>query len=89
MPFIDYATRRGMEKGLEQGRQEGLREGKQEGLREGFLVGINLSLKRRFPAQASQLLTEIRQVADAQKLEAILNAIENAATPDELRRLWS
>jgi flagellar biosynthesis/type III secretory pathway protein FliH len=85
MPYIDSATRRGMEQGL----QQGLREGKEEGLREGLLRGIALGLKLKFRAEAPQLVQEIQRITEIEKLEAIYQTIETAATPEELRRVWS
>jgi flagellar biosynthesis/type III secretory pathway protein FliH len=74
MPYIDSATRRGIEQGL------------QQGLREGLLRGIELGLKLKFRAEAPQLMQEIRPITEVEKLEAIRQAIETAATPEELRQ---
>ena len=73
MPFIDIAERKNREKGL----------------RQGVLTGIQPFLKAKFPEHWEQLLDEIRQVQDLTVVQAIPNAIQSAATPEELRRVWS
>jgi hypothetical protein len=70
MPYIDSATRWGME----------------QGLREGLLRGIELGLKLKFRSEAPRLMQEIRPITEVEKLEAIHQAIETAATPEELRQ---
>jgi hypothetical protein len=80
MPFIDIAERTGHKRGL----QEGL----SEGIRKGFLSGIEVSLKVKFGSAGLLLLPEIRQISDNEILEAVLQAIETANTPDDLRRVW-
>jgi hypothetical protein len=73
MPFVTIAERVGMEKGLEKG----------------LLKGIEVSLKVKFGAEGLALLPEIRALQDHELLEAVLEAIEAAANPDELRRVWA
>lgn len=68
-------------------REEGLAEGKAEGLREGLLEAIELGLKLRFGAEGLQCLPAIQQLADIDALRRIKQAIETAATPDDIRRL--
>src|SRR5262249_37537065 len=58
------------------------------GRMEGRLEGIELGLKLRFGEAGLALLPEIRQLEDDEKLAAVLAAIETAATPKELRRVW-
>jgi hypothetical protein len=62
---------------------------REEGLHEGLLKGIELGLKLRFGAAGLELLPEIRQLEEHEKLEAVLEAIETAGNPDELRRAWA
>jgi len=54
-----------------------------------LLAGIELGLKLKFGAEGLQLLPEIKQLTDVEMLRAVRQAIETAATPDELRRVWS
>ena len=37
----------------------------------------------------SGLLPEISQIDDVEKLQAILHAVETAASPEDLRGLWT
>ncbi len=73
MPYVDIATRMGIE----------------EGMRKALLPGIELSLELKFGDAGLQLMDEIRNIERVQTLEAIHQAIRGAATPDDLRRLWS
>ena len=59
------------------------------GLRQSLTQGIELSLELRFGEPGLQLMPEIREVKDSEKLEAILQAIKTAATPEDLRRIWA
>ncbi len=51
--------------------------------------GIESLLKVRFGDEGLQLMPEIREIYEEEKVEAILKALETAASPDEVRRLWS
>ncbi len=77
MPYVTSFERLGREAGLE------------EGLKQGLLAGIELALKLKFGAEGLLLLPEIQQIADVDSLRAVHQAIESAAHPDELRRIWS
>jgi hypothetical protein len=59
------------------------------GLRAGMREGIASLLKVRFGEEGLILMPEIRQIHEEEKLRAILKALETAASPDEVRRLWS
>jgi hypothetical protein len=61
-------------------------EGRQEGLREGLLEGIELGLKIRFGEEGLQDFAAIQQ-CDIESLRRIKQAIETAATLDDIRRL--
>ena len=84
MPYITTGERIGMEKGLQQGLQQGRQEGRQEGL----LKAVELGLKLKFGAAGLALLPEIAALTDLAALEKIVAALEQAATPEELRRAY-
>jgi hypothetical protein len=56
---------------------------------EGIRWGIESVLKIRFGAEGLKLMPEINQIYEDDKLADILKALETAASPDEVRRLWS
>jgi hypothetical protein len=58
-------------------------------IRKGLLAGIEVSLELKFGAEGLKLLPEIRQLEDHEVLQAVLEAIKTATTPDELRRVWA
>jgi len=89
MPYVTSAERFGREAGLEEGLQRGRQEGMQEGLREGLLAGIESGLKLKFGTDGLALLPDIRQIDDVQVLRTINRAIEEAASPEALRQIWS
>ncbi len=55
----------------------------------GLRKGIQSLLRVRFGEEGLRLMPEIEQVYEEEKLEAVLKALETAASPDEVRRLWS
>jgi hypothetical protein len=97
MPFITTPERigmeQGMQEGLKQGMEQGLKEGMEQGLKKGLfaglLKGIEVSLEMKFGAAGLHLMPEIGQLQDAAILEAVLEAIKTASTPEEVRRAWS
>ena len=93
MPFVTIAERIGREKGIEEGKKEGIeegkKEGKKEGLLEGTLKGIETCLELKFGAEGLKLMPELRELHDHELLDAVLRAIPVAASPDELRRVWT
>ena len=58
-------------------------------LREGLLRGIESCLKVKFGAEGLELLPEIRELHDHELLDKILERIETADGPDDLRRVWT
>jgi hypothetical protein len=56
---------------------------------EGMCEGIEVALKIRFGEEGLKLMPEIRDIPEEEKLRAILKALETAASPEEVRRLWS
>jgi hypothetical protein len=59
------------------------------GRMEGLLKGIEVSLRLKFGPAGNQLVPEIKEINDVAVLEAILDGIETAGSPDELRRIWA
>ncbi len=60
-----------------------------EGITQGITQGIAVALNVKFGKSALLLMPEIQAITDRDKLESILEAIESAASPEALRRLWS
>ena len=58
-------------------------------LRQGLREGIEALLKMKFAEPGLQLMPEIGEIYDIEKLREILRSIETAATPDDVRRLWA
>jgi len=58
-------------------------------LKDGLLRGIEACLKLKFGPDGLKVFPEIRQLEDVEVLQTILDAIETAATPEELRRVWA
>jgi hypothetical protein len=54
--------------------------------REGMREGIESLLRVRFGEEGLKLMPEIHE---EEKLRAILKTLETAASPDEVRQLWS
>ena len=65
------------------------RFGRIEGLTQGRLEGIEAILELRFGDAGLQLMPELRAIDNEDQLEAILRAAKTAASPDELRKLWT
>jgi hypothetical protein len=59
------------------------------GMKRGLLKGIEVSLQLKFGAAGLELLPEIRELPSHELLEAVLDAIPTAASPQELRRVWT
>jgi hypothetical protein len=58
-------------------------------LRKGLLLGIEACLKIKFGQEGLKLMPEIREIYDHEVLEKALQAMETAASPEELRRVWA
>ncbi len=58
-------------------------------LRKGLRRGIESLLKVRFGEAGLKLMPEIHEIHEEEKLEAILQALETADSPEEVRRLWA
>jgi hypothetical protein len=59
------------------------------GRQKGLLQGIEVCLKLKFGAAGLELMPEISELLDHEVLEAVLKAIETAASPADLRRVWT
>jgi predicted transposase YdaD len=66
--------------------REGEQRGEQRGLREGIVSGLELALEIKFGTEGLQLMSEISQIADLDKLKAIQQGIKSVNTVDELRQ---
>jgi hypothetical protein len=75
VPFVTYAERYGMEKGLVKGRVEGL------------LAGLETALELKFGAPGLEPLPTLRQVDDPARLAGVLQALRQAASLDDLRKM--
>jgi hypothetical protein len=58
-------------------------------MRKGLLEGLETVLDVRFGEEGLKLLPELREVRDYEVLQAVLRAAKRAASPDELRRIWT
>lgn len=65
--------------------QEIIREGQQLGMQQGLLSGIELALELKFGAEGLQLMPEISNIQDVERLKAIAQAIKTVNSLDELR----
>ncbi|MEP0850136.1 hypothetical protein NC991_06945 [Funiculus sociatus GB1-A4] len=65
--------------------QEILREGQQLGMQQGMLSGIELALELKFGTEGLQLMPEISNIQDVERLKAIAQAIKTVNSLDELR----
>ncbi len=54
----------------------------------GLSQGIEGMLKMKFGEPGLRLMPEIRKILEIEKLQAVIQAIETAASPDDLRRIW-
>ena len=59
------------------------------GFRKGLRQGVESLLRVRFGDEGLWLMPEIQPIHEEEKLLAILKALETAAKPEEVRRLWS
>jgi hypothetical protein len=73
MPFIDIATRKGMEKGIEKG----------------IVEAILMDWELKFGEAGEQYKHELEAIHDLDLLRKILRAGKTAASLDDLRKLWT
>ncbi|MBG1271937.1 Rpn family recombination-promoting nuclease/putative transposase [Nostoc sp. WHI] len=67
--------------------QQIFREGEQRGRQEEMLLGIELALEIKFGVEGLQVMPEISQISDLDRLKAIQQVIKSVNTLDELREL--
>ncbi len=58
-------------------------------MKEALKKGIAVALKLKFGADGVALMPEIESLTDHEVLGAVLEAIEDAQTPDDVRRIWA
>jgi len=56
---------------------------------DGLCIGIESLLRVRFGEEGLKLMPEIREIYEYEKLKVVVKALETAASPEEVRRLWS
>ena len=57
--------------------------------KEGLLRGVEVSLEVKFGAEGLKLLPEIRSLENHEVIDAVLEAIKTANTPEDVRRVWA
>jgi hypothetical protein len=77
MPYITSFEQMAMEEGEARGEARGLKN------------GIALALRLKFGQASLQILDEIQQIDDFQVLRKITQAIESAATLNDVRNVWT
>jgi hypothetical protein len=55
----------------------------------GLLRGIEVALDLKFGAEGLELMPELRQIRDDALLEKVLARLKTAASPEDLRRIWT
>jgi hypothetical protein len=59
------------------------------GMEKGLLQGIEVALDMKFGAEGLELMPELRLIRDHVLLGKILARIKTAASPSDLRRVWT
>ncbi|MBW4593052.1 MAG: Rpn family recombination-promoting nuclease/putative transposase [Brasilonema angustatum HA4187-MV1] len=67
--------------------QQILREGEARGRRQEMLSGIELGLELKFGSEGLQLMPEISQISNLERLKAIQQAIKTVNSVDELKQI--
>lgn len=58
-------------------------------LEKGLLEGIEVALDIKFGAEGLDLMPELREIHDHEFLRKVLARIKRAASPGNLRRMWT
>ena len=87
MPYLSSIERWGLEKGLEKGLEQGLKKGLEEGRLEEIQHSIATSLQVKFGAPGKRLASKLRKISDLEQLRSLFQAILEAETLAEIRRL--
>lgn len=67
--------------------QQIFKQGYEKGWRREFLPGLEYALELKFGSEGLQLMPEVSQISDLERLKAIQRAILTVNTLDELRQL--
>ncbi|MGD1910392.1 MAG: hypothetical protein ACFB2X_05915 [Rivularia sp. (in: cyanobacteria)] len=67
--------------------QQILREGEAPGERRGIISGIEMALENKFGNEGLQLMSQISQITDLEKLKVIQRGIKTVNLLEELQRL--
>jgi hypothetical protein len=54
-----------------------------------FLEAIEICLEARFGTEGLKLMPEVREIRDHVLLKKVLTRIKTAASPDDVRRVWT
>lgn len=73
------------QRGIRIGEERGLRMGEERGRRENILSNIEMSLEVKFGSEGWELMPQIAQISDLERLKEILRSIVVASTIAELR----
>lgn len=68
--------------------QEILQQGQQQGMQEGLLSGIALGLELKFGAGGLELMPEIREISDVERLMAIQEGIKTVNSLEQLQAIY-
>ncbi len=58
-------------------------------MKQGLLRGIEVALRMKFGTEGLELMPDIRRIQDHVMLGKVLDRIEAASSPDDLRRVWT
>jgi hypothetical protein len=88
-PALEEVFWQDMAKIQEEGRMPFITTPERVGHRKGLREGIESLLRVRFGHEGLRLMPQIQEIHEAEKLRAILKALETASSTDEVRRLWA
>lgn len=75
------------QRGIRIGEERGLRMGEERGRREEILSNIEMSLEVKFGSDGLELISQIDQISDLERLKEILRSIVVANTIEELQNI--